>query len=150
LTFIASDGTAKAKMFCFDTVAKHIVGKSCDSLVKSTSTSSKIPPDLAAIVSLKFSFVVTTTKRSFDVPEKEFQIESILSTYGRQQSLPHISESTEQELSTPPKFPAINLLQDSPSTAMERLFTNTPSKVNILSSIIYHALKRHFLFNRCS
>jgi hypothetical protein len=65
-----SDGTAEAKMFCFDTIAKHIVGKSCDNLVKFTSHPSKISPDLAAIVSLKFTFVVTTTNRSFDVPEK--------------------------------------------------------------------------------
>jgi hypothetical protein len=126
-----SDGTTEAKMFCVDTVAKHIVGKSCDSLVKFTSHSSKLPPDLAAIVSLKFTFVVTTTNRSFDVPEKMFQIESIAATYGRQQSLPQISHTAEQEPSTPPKIATTSCPEDSPSTAMEKLSTTT-TKVQVL------------------
>jgi hypothetical protein len=139
LTFIASDGTAEAKVFCFDTIAKHIVRKSCDSLVKSTSTSSKIPPGLAAIASLEFSCVITMTKKNpLTYQKKVLQIESILSTYGRQQSLPHISESIQQEPSTPPKFLTTNLLQDSPPAAMEKLCTNTPPKVNILGFTIYH------------
>jgi hypothetical protein len=82
LNFVASNRTVTTKMFCFDTIARHIVGKSCDSLVKFSSGSSKIPHNLVGIVSLKFAFVVTTTNRSFDVPEKVFQIEYIVATYG--------------------------------------------------------------------
>jgi hypothetical protein len=142
-----SDGTAEDKMFCFDTIAKHIVGKSCDSLVKFTSHPSKIPPDLAAIVSLKFTFVVTTANRSFDVPEKISQIESIVATYRRQQSLPQISHTTEQEPSTAPKIATTTYPDDSPSTAMQKLSTTTPTKVQILYINLYIFLKNA---KRCS
>jgi hypothetical protein len=136
-------------MFCFDTIARHIVGKSCDSLVKFTSGSSKIPPDLAAIVSLKFAFVVTATNRSFDVPEKVFQIESIVVAYGRQQYLPQISQGTQQEPATPPKISTTSYLQDSPSTAIQRLATNTPVKVKVLTHCYLQIFLRFSFFPLC-
>jgi hypothetical protein len=108
----------------------------------------KYPPDLAAIVSLKFAFV-TTTNRSFDVPEKVFQIESIVAAYGRQQSLPQISQGTQQEPATPPKISTTSYLQDSPSTAIQRLATNTPVKVKVLTHCYLQIFLRFSFFPLC-
>jgi hypothetical protein len=38
-------------MFCFDNIAKIIIGKTCPSLVASLNDPSNIPPEIAAIVS---------------------------------------------------------------------------------------------------
>jgi hypothetical protein len=43
LTFYAADETGEAEFFCFDGVAKHIVGKSCESLLKSMDLSGSAP-----------------------------------------------------------------------------------------------------------
>jgi hypothetical protein len=55
---MAADDTAEMRMFCFDNVAKRIIGKTCTFLLTSVTNTSNIPPDLAAIVSIKFTFVV--------------------------------------------------------------------------------------------
>ncbi|PWZ16110.1 Replication protein A DNA-binding subunit B [Zea mays] len=56
LKFRASDATAMAQMFCFDNIARYIVGKSCEVILRSTNAATPIPPDLAQIVPLKFTF----------------------------------------------------------------------------------------------
>jgi hypothetical protein len=81
---MASDGTAEAEMFCFDDIAKVIIGKSCSSIIGSTSDSGAIPPEIAAIVSLKFTFVVIFNTRSFSGPDKVLLIKSIVRTHGRE------------------------------------------------------------------
>jgi hypothetical protein len=59
LTFYATDGIAEAEMFCFDSIAKQLVGKPCEFLVKTMDGSGNTPSDLSAIIGLKFTFVVT-------------------------------------------------------------------------------------------
>ena len=66
LKFRASDATAIAQMFCFDNIARYIVGKSCEVILRSTNAATPIPPDLAQIVSLKFTFRVIPDDSSFD------------------------------------------------------------------------------------
>ena len=111
-------------MFCFDNIAKRIVGKSCEAVMKSIRHSGDIPPDLAAIISLKFTFAITITDASYHSPNKVFQINSILASHGRQH-LP--TNAHEQAPSTPPKLPLLTLTEDSPTTAMQKLQTTTPS-----------------------
>jgi hypothetical protein len=65
LKFLASDGTETAEMFCFNNVARQIVGKSCEIVLRGVSEHSPIPPDLAQIISLKFTFRVTVDDQSF-------------------------------------------------------------------------------------
>jgi hypothetical protein len=38
-------------MFCFDNIAKTIIGKPCSSLLGSTANTTIIPPEIAAIIS---------------------------------------------------------------------------------------------------
>jgi hypothetical protein len=85
---MATDGTAEARMFCFDSIAKKIVGKLCHFVVSSVTKTSLIPPDLASIVSLKFTFDVVYNDVSFHDVEKELLIKLIITVHGRVHSLP--------------------------------------------------------------
>jgi hypothetical protein len=67
---MATDGAAEAIMFYFDSIAKRIVGKSCRSVISSVTRASLIPPVLASIVSLKFTFAVVYNDVSFHDVEK--------------------------------------------------------------------------------
>lgn len=132
LTFIASDGTAEAQMFCFDNIARRIVGKSCEAVVKSMKRSSGTPPDLAAIVSQKFTFAVSITDSSFDTMTKVFRIESIITSHGRQRTIPQITDYAHQEgPTTPLKISTAIFPQDTPTTAMKGLTTATASPTDL-------------------
>jgi hypothetical protein len=63
LTFMGSNGTATTQMFCFDNVAQHIVGKSCETVLKLATEPALVPPDLAQIVSLKFTIRITASTK---------------------------------------------------------------------------------------
>jgi hypothetical protein len=84
LSFIATNGTCKAEFFRFDTIAKRIVGKPRDNLVTTARTSQGFPPDLAAIVSLKFTFAITLNMSSFSVTNRVFSILYVVTNHGRQ------------------------------------------------------------------
>jgi hypothetical protein len=75
---MASDATAKMQMFCFDGIVKRIIGKSCTLLLSSVTCTSTIPQDLAAIVSLKFTFVVAYNEMPYEDLENELLIKSII------------------------------------------------------------------------
>jgi hypothetical protein len=81
LTFFAADETAEAEFFCFDSVAKHIVGKPYESLLKSMDISGSAPLGLAAIVGLKFTFAINININSFYSTEKIFNVDSILEAH---------------------------------------------------------------------
>jgi hypothetical protein len=73
----------KLRMFCFDNIAKRIIGKPCTSLLTSSTSTSSIPPDLAVIVSLKFTFAVVYNEMSFQVLGKELFIKLVIASHGR-------------------------------------------------------------------
>jgi hypothetical protein len=91
-TFMASDGTTHAEMFCFDSIAKAISGKSCSSIIASTTNTIAIPPEIAAIISLKFTFAVIFNQRSFSSQNKVLLIKSIVATHEREHLLPHTEQ----------------------------------------------------------
>jgi hypothetical protein len=70
-------------MFCFDNIAKHIVGKPCSYLLRSAPNTTTIPAEIASIISLKFTFAVGYTQESYWGLEKVFLINSIVAAYGR-------------------------------------------------------------------
>ena len=111
-------------MFCFDNIARRIISKPCETIIKSIRHPTDTPPDLAAIISLKFTFAITITDASYHLRNKVFQINSILASHGRQHLL---TNAQEQAPSTPPKLPLLTLMADSPTTAMQKLQTTTPS-----------------------
>jgi hypothetical protein len=129
---MATDGTAEARMFCFDSVAKRIIGKSCPFVVSSITRTSLIPPDLASIVSLKFTFIVVYNDVSFHDVEKELLIRSIITTHERVHSLPGPQAfTTALPPPTPDKFVSLTNLIDLPSRAMVKLSTSPSPSVSL-------------------
>jgi hypothetical protein len=127
LSFYATDGTAKTEMFCFDTVARQIVGKPCEILVKSMNASTSIPTKLSSIIGLSFTFAINININSYYSRERIFNVNSVIEAHGRQQSISDIQESIEHE--HPEKvddLPLTLTAQELPATAMQKLST-TPS-----------------------
>jgi hypothetical protein len=83
------------------------------------SHSTNTPSDISAIVSLKFTFLISLNDESYCTRDKVFHINSIVTAYGRQ----------HQESSTTTKIPISFASQDSPSVAIEKLWTVTPPMV---------------------
>ncbi|PWZ53669.1 Ferredoxin--NADP reductase, chloroplastic [Zea mays] len=125
LSFVVTDGTSEAEFFCFDTIAKRIVGKPCDTLITTTMTSQGFPPDLAAIVSLKFTFVVTLNMSAFSVTNRVFSILYVLTNHGRQTSVPPtVLNYPQEQLLTQDDIFESTATQDSPATSFAKLSTS--------------------------
>uniref|UniRef100_A0A0A9A4Y5 Replication factor A C-terminal domain-containing protein n=1 Tax=Arundo donax TaxID=35708 RepID=A0A0A9A4Y5_ARUDO len=90
LFFMASDGTAEVKMISFSEIARRIVGKNVEAVMRSARRTDGIPPDIAAIVSLKFTFNITLTDQSYHEENKVYQINSIVACHGRQHPMPRL------------------------------------------------------------
>jgi len=56
------DGTDEAEMICFGDVARHIVGKPVQQVLRMATSANQLPADIAKIVSRRFTFVVTLTQ----------------------------------------------------------------------------------------
>jgi hypothetical protein len=124
LTFYATDGTTEAEMFCFDSIAKQIVGKPCEFLVKTMDVSGNTPSDLSAIVGLKFTFVVTININSCYAKQRIFNVGSVLQTYGKQEGTSSSQNNIFDDLSFKSEDPSLLLqTQESPATAMWKLST---------------------------
>jgi hypothetical protein len=124
LTFYATDGTTDAEMFCFDSIAKQIVGKPCEFLVKTMDVSGNTPSDLSAIVGLKFTFVVTININSCYAKQRIFNVGSVLQTYGKQEGTSSSQNNIFDDLSFKSEDPSLLLqTQESPATAMGELST---------------------------
>jgi hypothetical protein len=129
---MATHGTAEARMFCFDGIAKRIVQKTCSFVVSSVTKTSLIPPELVSIVSLRFTFAIIYNDVSFHDVEKELLIKAIITLHGRV----HFLSSPETLIpallpSTPDKSVSARNLMVSPSTAMARLSTSSSLGVSL-------------------
>ncbi|XP_066351389.1 uncharacterized protein [Miscanthus floridulus] len=56
LCFVAMDGTDEAEMICFGDVARHIVGKPVQQVLRMATPANQLPADIAKIVSRRFTF----------------------------------------------------------------------------------------------
>jgi hypothetical protein len=122
LTFNATDGTAKVQMFCFDTIAKHIIGKPCEFLVRNMNVSGGTPSELAAIIGLKFTFIVNININSYYAKERNFNVNSVIQAHGRQK------ESVDE-------LTIAKQIQESPSTAMQKL--SIGNQTSLVSSVSF-------------
>ncbi|XP_062220897.1 uncharacterized protein LOC133920180 isoform X2 [Phragmites australis] len=98
LCFIANDGTAEAEMVAFGEVGRRIVGKPVQQVLRATRFANDTPLDIAAIVSLKFSFAITLTNQSYYSPQKTYQVNSIIAAYGRQHTLTQLRNNQPKGL----------------------------------------------------
>ncbi|XP_062232713.1 uncharacterized protein LOC133930035 isoform X3 [Phragmites australis] len=76
-------------MIAFGEVGRRIVGKPVQQVLRTSRSANDTPPDIAAIVSLKFTLAVTLTEQSYYNPQKSYQVNSVITAYGRQHALPH-------------------------------------------------------------
>jgi hypothetical protein len=138
LTFYVTDGTTEAEMFCIDGIAKQIIGKPCEFLIKTLGVSRSIPPDLSAIIGLKFTFAVNININSYYSRDMILNVNSILQAHGRQQPLAGLQAVTKDEDPFKTDESTLPLLtQDSPATALQKLSTSsTTSSVSLLATFI--------------
>lgn len=78
VSFVALDGTDEAEMICFGDVARRIIGKPVQQLLRS--------PEIARIASLRFTFAVALTQQSYYRQQKTYQVVSMITAYGRHQA----------------------------------------------------------------
>jgi hypothetical protein len=124
LSFIATDGTCEEELFCFDNIARKIVGKPCDNLVIAVTTSQGPTAALATIMCLKFTLAVSINMSAYSVTNRVFFIMSILTNHGRQTFIPsNMPSHPQQELHTQDEIPSLPTTQDSPATSMVKLST---------------------------
>lgn len=61
LCFMALDGMDKAEMICFSDVARCIIINSVQQVLRTSTSANTYLADIARMVSLRFTFVVTLT-----------------------------------------------------------------------------------------
>ncbi|WVZ73681.1 hypothetical protein U9M48_021963 [Paspalum notatum var. saurae] len=88
LAFVATDGTAEAQMVAFADVAARIIGKPVQQLMRAGRPIEEYPPNITAVLAMKFTFAVMLTDQSFDKPDKNYRVLSVLATRGRQTPVP--------------------------------------------------------------
>jgi hypothetical protein len=144
LTFYATDGTTEAQMFCFDGVARQIIEKPRELLIRSMNTSANTPLDLHRIIGLRFTFVVNININSSYSKEIIFNVSSIIEAHSRQQTISHTQTNIEDEdpLKSDELSPPLPM-QESPATTMKILSTGTRTfsvSISFYASLRYKKL----------
>lgn len=68
-------------MICFGDVARQIVGKPVQQLLRAATAASQLPAEIARIVSRRFTFAVTLTQQSYYRENKTYQVNSVVTTH---------------------------------------------------------------------
>lgn len=96
ISFVALDGTDEAEMICFGDVARRIIGKPVQQLLRTAANANTYPPDVSKIVNLRFTFAVALTQQSYYRQYKTYQVISVVTSYGRLAQLPPIQSPGNQ------------------------------------------------------
>lgn len=75
-------------MICFGDVARHIIGKPVQQVIRAATCTNPLPTDIAKIVSRRFTFAVTLTQQSYYRQEKTYQVTSVVTSYGQHDPTP--------------------------------------------------------------
>ncbi|KAL6633538.1 hypothetical protein ACP70R_026209 [Stipagrostis hirtigluma subsp. patula] len=147
LCFIASDGSAEDEMIAFGDIARRIVGKPVQAVLRASRYSDDVPPDVAAVVSLRFTFAINVTEQSYYRSYKSYVVNSIVTAYGRQAALPRLigggqrtssaSSSMSQgrlEGSVQPQLPAVPTPQ-SKAPLIQQELDMTPGASALLEEV---------------
>ncbi|CAD6259972.1 unnamed protein product [Miscanthus lutarioriparius] len=86
--FIALDGTDEAKMVCFGDIARRMIGKPVQQLLRTSTSANAYPPDITKLVSLRFTFVVTMTRQSYYRAQKTYNVASLVTAHGHPVAVP--------------------------------------------------------------
>lgn len=91
LCVIGTNGIASAEFMLFGDIGQQVVGKQVGTVLRSNHRGDDIPPDIAQIVSKKFTWHISITEKSFQGPRKSYQVNHIIVSLGRQSAIPRIS-----------------------------------------------------------
>ncbi|CAL5005363.1 unnamed protein product [Urochloa decumbens] len=102
LSLIGTDGTATAEFVLFGRVARQVIGKPVVALIRSASKNQVVSasdndhilPEIAALVSQKFTFSVSVTQKSLSQRNVSFQVNGIVALYGKQSCIPKPLDSS--------------------------------------------------------
>jgi hypothetical protein len=111
-------------MFCFDAIARQIVEKPCEILVKSMNILASTLTELSSIIGLRFTFAISININSYYSRERIFNVNLVIEAHGRHQTLVDTQKSVEHEhLVKIDDLPLPLTAQESPATAMQKLST---------------------------
>ncbi|CAO2149979.1 unnamed protein product [Urochloa humidicola] len=99
-TATSTNGTGEAEMICFGQLAQRVIGKPVDQVITTVRRDEEFPPDVAGIVSQKYTFSVTVANQSFYTRHMSFMVNSIIASYGRQRAIPHGGTSSSSRRSS--------------------------------------------------
>lgn len=88
----SSTSCASWPLICFGDVARRIVGKPVQQVLRTSTSSNAYPPDIARLASLRFTFVVTMTQQSYYKAQKTYNVTSVVTSYGQQVAAPPAPE----------------------------------------------------------
>lgn len=86
ISFMALDGTDEAEMICFGDVARRIIGKPVQQILRSATCPNRYPPEITRIVSMTFTFAIALSQQSYYKQQKTYQIISVVTAFGSQPS----------------------------------------------------------------
>lgn len=81
--FIALDGTDEAEMVAFGDVARRIIGKPVQQLLRTSTSATVYPPEIARLVSLRFTFAITMTRQSYYKAQKTYNVAALVTALGQ-------------------------------------------------------------------
>lgn len=88
ICFIASDGTDEAEVICFGDIARRIIRKSVQQVLRTATIQNAYPPDITKIVNQRFTFAVVLTHQSYYRHQKTYQVSSVITSYGNRDAAP--------------------------------------------------------------
>lgn len=88
---IGTNGTANAEFMFFGDIGQQVVGKQVGAVLRSNHGAGDIPPDIAQIITKKYTWHVNITEKSFQGPKKSYQVSRIIVALGRQSAIPRIT-----------------------------------------------------------
>lgn len=139
ICFIALDGTDESEMICFGDVARQIVGKPVQQLLRIATSGSPLPADVTRIVSRRFTFALTLTQQTYYRQDKTFQVTSVVAAHGQRGPVMPVASNgsgtppgsggqapTGSTVHTPPSvaatdkavLPPLSVLEGDPSPAL--------------------------------
>lgn len=94
-------------MICFGDVARQIIGKPVQQLLRTVTTGGPLPVDIAKIISRRFTFAVTLTQQSYYRQDRTYQVTSVVTAHGQHEPAPPVAQhgpppSVDQRSATAP------------------------------------------------
>lgn len=77
----------------FGDIGQSVVGKQVGAVLKSSRGTDQIPPEIAQIVCTKYTWRISITEKSFRGPKKTFQVNRVITAFGRQTVIPQLYHS---------------------------------------------------------